>query len=275
MIVFPNCKINLGLNVVRKREDGFHDIETIFYPIPFCDVLEIVSSEKKVNDEIVFTHTGFSTGANCENLCVKAYNLLKKDFSSIPPIHVHLHKIIPVGAGLGGGSADAAFTLMLLNKIFALDLSDEQILSYALELGSDCPFFIVNKPCIATGRGELMEQIDIDLSAYSIILVHPGIHIQTAGMFRIIKPAAPSHSLKEIISTPIENWRPFLKNDFEAVAAKVHPEIAAIKNKLYETGALYAAMSGSGSSVFGIFRTDVKPEMDFPENYLIRSVGKL
>jgi len=183
MLSFPNCKINLGLHILGKRDDGFHNLETVFYPVPFKDALELIPS---TNTGIEFTATGLAVDGNAaDNLCAKAYHLLKKDFPEIPTIKIHLHKAIPLGAGLGGGSADAAFMLKLLNEKFKLNLSTDQLINYALQLGSDCPFFIINKPCLATGRGEMLEEIAVDLSAYKIVLINPGIHINTGWAFPI------------------------------------------------------------------------------------------
>src|SRR5436190_7695211 len=202
MILFPNCKINLGLNIVKKRDDGYHDIETVFFPVHLKDSLEIIEKEK-----FEFSTSGFSIeGEQDKNLCIKAYNLLKKDFPELPAIQMHLHKAIPMGAGLGGGSADGAFTLKLLKKKFDLTLSEKQLINYSLQLGSDCPFFILNTPCFATGRGEVLEQIEIDLSAYKIFIVYPGIHVSTAWAFANIKPSIPARSIKEIITKGIETW---------------------------------------------------------------------
>ncbi len=272
MLVFPNCKINLGLNILRKREDGFHDIETVFYPLPFHDALELVQNTQN-NFPIEFTGTGLSVdGAAEDNLCVKAYHLLKKDLPQLPAVKLHLHKTIPTGAGLGGGSADAAFMLKLLNDKFGLNLSTPQLLDYALQLGSDCPFFIINKPCFATGRGEFLEEISLDLSAYKIVLVNPGIHINTGWAFSQIDPASANRSVKEIVQQPIETWKAELINDFEAPVFSAHPEIKEIKEELYQQGAVYASMSGSGSTVVGIFESSVSPSLFPGKNYFIKSI---
>ena len=293
MIVFPNCKINLGLRILRKRTDGYHDLETIFYPLPFYDVLEVIPDDlsqtkglmedagykipdadyDQNNFSIQFSNSGFAIHGNInDNLCIKAFNLLKNDFPQLPPIKMHLHKAIPAGAGLGGGSADAAFTLALLNEKFELNLSIDQLVSYALQLGSDCPFFIINQPCFATGRGQILEQIIIDLTAYKFIIVNPGIHINTANTFSAITPALTARSVKEIIQQPVETWKNELFNDFEKTVFKQHPEIEGIKNKLYEAGAFYASMSGSGSTVYGIFEKKLVPSLNFLPNYLIKEL---
>ncbi|MFM7015115.1 MAG: 4-(cytidine 5'-diphospho)-2-C-methyl-D-erythritol kinase [Bacteroidota bacterium] len=251
MIVFPHCKINLGLHVVCKRPDGFHDIETIFYPVLWKDILEVTEgSEDNFNMDI----SGLTiNGDPKSNLIYKAWGLLKSDYS-IPPIQVHFHKLLPMGAGLGGGSADAAFMLKLLNSKYNLGISTEKLKEYAARLGSDCPFFIESKPCIATGRGEILAPISLDLSNYQIVIVMPkNISVGTAEAYSWVNPKVPEKSLLEIIDRPIYEWRNYLKNDFEEAVIKHHPKIGEIKNQLYEKGALYASMSGSGAAVFGIF----------------------
>ncbi|HEY1022634.1 MAG TPA: 4-(cytidine 5'-diphospho)-2-C-methyl-D-erythritol kinase, partial [Flavisolibacter sp.] len=245
MIVFPNCKINLGLHILRKREDGYHDLQTIFYPLPLQDALEVVRHPAPLTD-VEYSGSGLPVqGSLSDNICIKAYHLLKQDFPDLPSIKMHLHKSIPMGAGLGGGSADGAFTLLLLNKKFNLGLAEQKLIRYALELGSDCPFFIRNKPSFATSRGEDLENFSIDLSAYKFAVVNPGIHVPTGWAFSQLKPAAGRPSLKEIIHLPIEIWKASLTHDFEGPVSQHFPEIAAIKSTLYEKGALYAAMTGS------------------------------
>ncbi len=253
MIVFPNCKINLGLHITRKRQDGYHDLETVFYPVAVKDILEAITGNDQ-QSPIQFTLTGLPVAGNTDNnLCMKAWQLLKNDFPQLPAIQLHLHKNIPMGAGLGGGSADGAFTLQLLNNKFRLRLSDTQLLDYALQLGSDCPFFILNKPCYATGRGEILTPVQVDLSGYSWVLVHPAVHISTAWAFANITPAAPAQSLQEAISLPVEQWKDAVTNDFEAPVCAHYPELKKVKEDLYRAGAVYASMSGSGSSFYGLF----------------------
>ena len=267
MVVFPNGKINLGLNVTNKRNDGYHDLETVFYPTRIHDVLEIIKA-----DVVEFTMSGLPVAGDVnDNLCLKAYHLLKKDFLELPPVKIHLHKVLPMGAGLGGGSADGAFTLMLLNQKFKLNITEQQLSRYALQLGSDCPFFILNKPCFASGRGERLEPIAVDLSAYKIILVHPGIHVSTARAFALLNPAEPSTSIKNILDKPISTWKHQLINDFEAPVFAMFPEIKQIKQTLYAAGALYASMSGSGSAVYGIFENKDITLPNFPEHYTIHA----
>lgn len=272
MILFPNCKINLGLNILQKRSDGYHNIETVFYPIPLTDILEITEYKENTRTaSIPFSVSGLAIeGDLASNLCLKAYTLLKKDFPRLPHIRMHLHKTIPAGAGLGGGSADASFCLILLNKLFSLNLTDQQLAVYAGKIGSDCPFFIFNKPCLATGRGETIEEVKLDLSGYKLIIANPGIHVSTGDAFREVSPVIPEKSLKEIISLPVEKWKYEMKNDFEKVIFKKHPAIVDIKDCFYQQGAVFSSMSGSGSTVYGLFPVEKKPSFSFPENYFIK-----
>lgn len=271
MVTFPNCKINLGLNILQKREDGFHDIETVFFPLAFTDILEIVSSEKKT----ALINTGISVGENENNLCLKAYHLLKKDFPQLPEIKIHLHKVIPTGAGLGGGSADAAFTLSLLNEKYNLNISSEQLFVYASLLGSDCAFFLLNKPCLATGRGEKMEEINLSLSGYKILLVNPDIHVSTKEIFQQVTPRIPIKSIKETIEKPIETWKNHLKNDFEEIVFLKHPEIKKMKESLYRHHAVYASMTGTGSTVFGIFNKQQEINYAFEKKYFYQWIDTI
>jgi len=247
MIVYPNAKINLGLNVLRKREDGYHDISSVFYPVKECvDILEIIKSER-----FEFTKSGIEI-PDGENLCEKAWKLLDIDFR-IGNVKIHLHKRIPIGAGLGGGSADASFTLKALNKLFDLHLTNIQLEKYALKLGADCPFFIDNTPKLVEGIGEKMTSIDLDLSDYEILLVNPDIHISTKEAFSWVVPETPEQSIEQIIQLPLEEWKNKLKNDFEKSIFIKYPKLIDLKDKLYKEGAIYTSMSGSGSVVFGVF----------------------
>lgn len=265
MVLFPNCKINLGLNITRKRADGYHDLETVFYPVALKDALEIIAA-----DETNFQLAGLPVSGNKdENLCIKAYKLLKKRFPGLPSVNIYLYKAIPLGAGLGGGSADGAFMLSMLNKSFQLNLSEQQLLEYALQLGSDCPFFIINKPCFATGRGENLSPVKVDLSAYKIVLVKPGIHVSTKEAFSNLSPAVPKKSIQEIIAQPVHTWKEELMNDFEKNVFEQFPAIKEIKNSLYNAGAIYASMTGSGSTVFGIFKEKTVVNFSFPANYSV------
>lgn len=272
MILYPNAKINIGLNVLEKREDGFHNLETLFYPVGVVtdpkdgevpvhpvDVLEIVES-----GELEMHQYGIEyPGDPMDNLCVKAYRALKRDFD-IPPVAIHLYKRIPVGAGLGGGSADAAFTLRGLNEMFSLELSDEQLAAYSATLGSDCPFFIYNSPMVGTGRGEILQHAEIyPLEDYRIELVFPPYFVSTAAAYGGIVPRNKraengekfdSRQLLEMLRNPVETWRECVVNDFETTVFAKIPELAKYKEELYARGAVYASMSGSGSAFFGIFR---------------------
>lgn len=260
MIIFSNCKINLGLRLLRKRADGYHDLETVFYPIPFNDIIEVTRAEQQ---PVAFSSSGIELDVAPEqNLCMKAYALLRQSYE-LPSFQLHLHKNVPSGAGLGGGSADAAFTLKLLNSKFNLGLTTEQLLDLALQLGSDCPFFIINKPCLATGRGELFEPMDLSrLKTYKLVVVTPGIHISTAWAFGRIRIKNDGPSVKEVIAQPVETWKHSLVNDFEEAVFAAHPSIRAIKDNLYAQGAVYASMSGSGSAVYGLFDKGVDIEID-------------
>ena len=254
MLNFPNAKINLGLRILNKREDGFHNIESVFYPVNYSDALEIIPSEKF---SFQSNNNSFSKEA-WDNLCVKAYELLRVDFE-LPPAIFFLYKSIPVGAGLGGGSADAAFALKMLNQIFNLELSDNKLESYAAQLGSDCVFFIKNKAALVTGRGEELKSIDIDLSNYSIVIATPAITINTAAAYKLwdelmghVKSERKT-PLNEIVTQPVSKWKEQLENDFETVIFNQYPSLKSVKEKLYDEGAIYASLSGSGSSLYGIF----------------------
>ncbi|MCU4165819.1 4-(cytidine 5'-diphospho)-2-C-methyl-D-erythritol kinase [Carboxylicivirga caseinilyticus] len=255
MIQFPNAKINIGLNVVEKRSDGYHNLETVFYPIPLCDALEIIIN-KNLETEYELFNSGIKVDAAAgSNICVKALNLIKKDYH-IPPIEIHLHKAIPFGAGLGGGSSDAAFMLNMLNSMFDLGLSKEELKTKASGLGADVPFFIDNKEAFATGIGEILNPIQINLNKYFLYLIKPPIHVSTPEAYAGVIPDKPTRSLHKDILLPIEEWKTVIKNDFEKSVFEKHPEIEEIKNLLYSKGAVYAAMSGSGSSVFGLFKEE-------------------
>jgi 4-diphosphocytidyl-2-C-methyl-D-erythritol kinase len=271
VIVFPHCKINLGLQVLQKRSDGFHDIATVFYPIPLKDALEIVPVAGELLP-VMHTYGLAVEGAAADNLCMKAWQLLKKDFPDLPPVAVHCLKNIPMGAGLGGGSADGAFMLQLLNTRFQLGLSNPQLLAYALQLGSDCPFFIINKPCYGSGRGEILELLALNLAGYQLVLVHPGIHINTGWAFaqlQLDRKGVRPANIQQAIAQPIDQWRQWLVNDFEAVVFAAHPSIASVKENLYAAGAVYASMSGSGSTVFALFNKSIKPAEILPEGYRV------
>jgi 4-diphosphocytidyl-2-C-methyl-D-erythritol kinase len=278
MISFPNCKINLGLRILHKRSDGYHELQTIFYPIKeLADALEIIrNADHDAKEDIVFTSTGLTiAGTPEQNLCIKAYRLLKQDFPDLPKIQMHLHKVIPMGAGLGGGSSDGAAALMLMNEKFQLGLNQDKLLSYALQLGSDCPFFIFNKSCYATGRGEHLLPLEFSLEEYKTVIVHPGIHVSTASAFKELNRnehyTYEGEALTDIIRKPINTWKSQLINDFQAPVIKAYPEIEKIIDTIYEQGAHYASLSGSGSAVYGIFEKDAKPVFDFPVGYFVRT----
>lgn len=258
MIVFPPCKINLGLQVRHKRPDGFHELATIFYPIPFTDALEIIRHPDADAPAISFQSTGIPVeGDPAQNLCVRAAELIRDRFPNVPPILMHLHKVIPTGAGLGGGSSDGAHTLMLLKRLFDLPLEDSELHEMALRLGSDCPFFLEGKPVLAFGRGEEFEPINLSLSGYQLVLIHPGIHVSTANAFKQLNRGAAHNEVlypfSTIIQQPVNDWPTALINDFEIPVFEQHPLIGQLKAMLYRMGASYASMSGSGSAVFGIF----------------------
>ena len=253
MIQFPHCKINLGLSILEKRKDGFHNLETVFYPVGLKDIIEITPHSKPTH-EVAFSSSGIAVpGNDSDNLCVKAYQLLKNDFPHLPSIQMHLHKAIPMGAGLGGGSSDATAVIKILNKLFTLELSEHALLQYTAQLGSDCPFFLHEQPCHATGRGEILNPLSLSLKDYQIVLIHPAISISTAWAFQQIQPASKEKSILDIIQQPISTWKQDLINDFESPILAAHTILQTIKTELYEKGAIYASMSGSGSSFFGIF----------------------
>ena len=258
MVSFPPCKINLGLRVIRKRLDGYHDIETCFFPVPWTDILEIVVSHK-----FEFECTGLNIPGTVEdNLCVKAFRLLERDFN-LSPVKIHLHKIVPMGAGLGGGSADAAHALRLLNNVFHLNLSALQLGVYATKLVSDCNFFLDEKPMIGSGRGEVLKPIQISLKSYTLIIVKPPIHVSTADAYQGVTLTPEGESIETILQHPIENWKDKLVNHFEKSVFEKFPAIQFIKEKCYSRGAIYASMSGSGSSVFAIFKKSPQLQSEF------------
>ncbi len=273
MVVFPNCKINIGLQITGKRTDGFHDLETVFFPVALKDALEVIPAAGQ-KEAIIYTSSGnVIEGATKDNLCIRAYHLIKKDHTGLPALKMHLHKAIPSGAGLGGGSADAAFTLRLIDQLFSLQLTEARLAEYALLLGSDCPFFLLNKPAFASGRGEMLEPVSINLSDYRILIVNPRIHVNTGWAFSQLQPPSLKHEdLKTAICQPVDKWKEFIRNDFEAAVFSTHPEIASIKKTLYKEGAVYASMSGSGSSVFGIFKKGKEPQLNFPAHYFCKLV---
>lgn len=251
MIRFPNAKINLGLYIERRRPDGYHDISTVFYPVPLCDVVEVVPS-----DEVrLFT---YGNPVNCppeKNLVMKAYRLLADEFN-LPPVDIYLHKHIPDGAGLGGGSSDASSVLLILRELFSLPLSDEELAARAAKLGADCPFFIYNRPMAARGIGDQFTPTEVDLSGKYIVIVKPEVSVPTAEAYAGVTPQEPQEAVEDIVADDITTWKERLANDFESSIFPKHQTLADIKQSLYDAGAVYAAMSGSGSAIFGLFDSD-------------------
>lgn len=271
MIVFPNAKINVGLNIAARRSDGFHEISTLFYPVKeLCDILEVAIIENQTRP-LVFTQSGSAVDCDLEsNLCVKAYHLFNGRVP-LPPVAMHLHKIIPAGAGLGGGSSDAAFTLKVLNSLLENPLTDRQLVEFAAELGSDCPFFIVNSPCIGKGRGEALKPVAVDLSGFHLLLVNPKIHVNTGKAYSLSAPSPWETDIEILLGQSIDTWRNSIFNDFERVVFELHPSVGNIKHQMYRLGAVYAALSGSGSTVYGIFNSIPNYEPEF-ENYFVKLV---
>ena len=257
MITFPIAKINLGLNVVEKRPDGYHNLQTVFYPVPIMDALEIVPMSEgfpsDVDCDLKVTNINIQ-GDEQRNLVVRAYQLLKADFPNLPRIHAHLWKGIPIQAGMGGGSSDCAYMIRLLNETFELGLTNEQMEQYAARLGADCAFFIQSSPCYAEGIGEILQPIALDLSGWHIGVVRPDIPVPTKEAFSRIQPHYPALNCREAVMQPVETWRNNLTNDFEESVFALHPEIGDVKEQLYNMGATYAAMTGSGSALFGLFK---------------------
>ena len=261
MVCFPNCKINIGLYITSKRPDGYHDLETIFLPLPLTDVLEVVPAP-----ETTLNLSGIPVqGDVTDNLVMKAWQLLRADFPDrIGNAATYLHKVIPSGAGLGGGSSDGAFMLQTLNTVFGLDLTADRLAAYALQLGSDCPFFIPNRPIFASGRGELFNDVALNLSGHAIQLLCPHVHVSTAAAFKMISPRPAPYNLRHIGELPIAHWKDHISNDFEMPVFAAHPQLARLKETLYASGALYASMSGSGSALYGIYPKGLRPIMELP-----------
>lgn len=264
MIAFPNAKINLGLNVLDKRADGFHNIDTVFFPVNLCDILEIIKTE---DTKTSFSSSGLRIPGDPDaNLCLSAYHLLKSKFV-LPNVKIHLHKIIPMGAGLGGGSSDAAFALKLLNTLFDLKINESDLLKFASMLGADCAFFILNEPLAAFERGDQFKQMNLDLSAYQFVIVAPDIHVDTAFAYSKITPKkGEGHATEIVKGRRVDEWRSILVNDFEGPIFSIYPELKNIKAALYKLGATYASMSGSGSAVYGMFEKPIDLSANF-KNY--------
>jgi 4-diphosphocytidyl-2-C-methyl-D-erythritol kinase len=271
MISFPNCKINIGLNIVGTRSDGFHNIETVFYPLTLCDALEVLPTKLLTGDEFIIKGIPLE-GDPDKNLCMRALSLMQQE-KDLQPVKIVLMKKIPVGAGLGGGSSDAAYTLKMLNDYSEAGYSDEQLIGMSSRLGSDCAFFIINKPVFASGKGDQMTPISLSLEGYTMVIVKPPVFVSTAEAYSGTTPAVPKQSLKDLIQLPVSEWRDLIKNDFEETIFNHYPEIAAIKQKLYDMGAVYASMSGSGSSVFGIFIESINAPDSFPNCFYHEEKG--
>lgn len=253
MISYPHAKINLGLNVVSKRNDGYHNLETVFYPVQWCDVMEILPGPQHSKGIEVHMSGLPIAGKHSDNLCVKAYELLRQNYS-IRAVKLYLHKQIPMGAGLGGGSSDAAFFVKKMNELFSLGISNDDLRALVMKLGADCAFFVDAKPVFAEERGDKFTPIEFSLKGFHIVIVYPGVHVATSTAFANITPGVPEYNCADIVSKhPIANWKDLLVNDFEKTVFKAHPEIETVKNNLYESGAIYASMSGSGSAVYGLF----------------------
>ena len=260
MVAFPPCKINLGLNILGKRVDGYHDLVTCFYPVPWRDALEIVPAR-----DFRFNISGIPVpGAAVDNLCVRAYELVKKEYG-IKPVAMHLHKVVPIGAGLGGGSADGAFALKLLNDIFGLALTSDELRRHAAVLGSDCAFFIDPKPAIGEGRGDILSTTSLSLKGKFLVIVTPEVKISTAEAFSGINPSTPKISIQEVVKRDLREWKQLLQNDFEAHLFQRFPIIEALQQKFYALDATYASLSGSGSSVYGIFEREVALNKEFED----------
>lgn len=270
MMRFPIAKVNLGLNVVERRPDGYHNLQTVFYPVPIKDALEVFPMMKdfpsEVNCDIKVTNIHVE-GDEQRNLVVRAYHLLKQDFPALPRLHAHLYKGIPTQAGMGGGSSDASAMLLLLNEQFQLGLTEQQLIDYAAQLGADCPIFIMNRPAYAEGIGERLTPINLDLKGWYMAVVRPDIPVATKEAYARIIPQMPQKCCREIVLQPLETWKKELVNDFEASVFPVHTELADIKEKLYQLGAVYAAMSGSGSALFGLFREHIDLKEHFPDMF--------
>jgi 4-diphosphocytidyl-2-C-methyl-D-erythritol kinase len=278
MIAFSNAKINLGLNITAKRNDGFHNLETIFLPINYKDIIEILPKHDGTKNQIQFNCTGLEvSGTQENNLCVKAYNLLVQHIGELPSINMHLHKQVPMGAGLGGGSANGSEVLKMLAQLFKLDISNETLINLSLQLGSDCPFFIINKPCFATSRGEVLEPLSLpQLKDYNAVLVNPKIHINTGWAFSNITPKPSAYNFKNIDKQHIEVWQQLVVNDFEIPVFNHYPEIENIKATLKNNGCIYASLTGTGSTVFGlkhIKADNINFKSLFPENYFVEVVN--
>ncbi len=267
MISFPNAKINIGLNILRKRADGFHEISSIFYPIDWCDVLEIIPNQQKLS----FESYGIDIPGEADsNLCIKAYHLLREDFD-IPPVRIILKKNIPIGAGLGGGSADASFALKMLNDLYDLKLTNAALEAYASQLGSDCPFFIKNSACLAEGRGEKLKEISLTMSSRWLLVINPNIHVSTKSAYAQVVPVEADVILEEVVQQDVASWSSLgIMNDFESSVFNQFPEVKQAKQLIIDKAPQYVSMTGSGASVYGFFND--KPNVDDLKQYDFRLI---
>lgn len=268
MLVFPNAKLNLGLYVTQRRPDGFHNLESVFVPLPWADALEILSAPAGQPTSLTLTGRPIP-GDPATNLCVRAYELLQADFPQLPSVQIYLHKIVPIGAGLGGGSADAAFALKATNELFSLNLPSEALESYARRLGSDCAFFIRNQPVLAVEKGDVFEEISLNLTGTACVVVYPNLHISTGEAYVRITPQPPKFPLREALVQPMPTWRDTVSNDFETALMPAHPVLAKIKQQLYAAGAAYASLSGSGSAVYGLWSAGEPSATQWSTDYTV------
>ena len=273
MLSFPNAKLNLGLHIIARRPDGYHELETTFVPLPWTDVLEVLPTPD-AHPATTLALTGRPVpGDPASNLCLKAYDLLKADFPQLPAAQLHLHKVVPIGAGLGGGSADAAFALRSLNDLFSLQLPPAQLAAYARRLGADCAFFLENKPVLATGKGDEFQPLALDLSGMPCVVVWPGFAISTAEAYGRVRPQPPQHDLQQVLAQPLATWPGRVVNDFEAALTPTYPLLAEVKQRLHAAGAAYASLSGSGSAVFGLWEKGATvPALDWPAEYAVWTI---
>jgi 4-diphosphocytidyl-2-C-methyl-D-erythritol kinase len=270
MLTFPNAKLNLGLYVTERRPDGYHTLESVFLPLPWTDVLEVLPAPKGQEDTSLTLSGRPIPGDPATNLCIKAYGLLKADYPQLPAAQMQLHKLVPIGAGLGGGSADAAFALRAISEVFGLNLPAETLEDYARRLGADCAFFIRNQPRLALEKGDVFEDIALDLAGTACMVVYPGLHISTTEAYARIVPQTPKHPLREALAQPTATWRTTVSNDFETALAPSYPVLTDIKQQLYAAGATYASLSGSGSAVYGLFEgVGEAPMLTWPSEYVV------
>jgi 4-diphosphocytidyl-2-C-methyl-D-erythritol kinase len=275
LIIYPNAKINIGLKVLNKRPDGYHNLESVMIPVPWYDALEIIPASATQTEQVRFSSSGLAVPGNAQdNLCVRAYDLLKNHYD-LPPVQMHLHKVVPMGAGLGGGSSDGAFTLKALNSLFKLGIPAISLKKYAAVLGSDCPFFIDNTPAFVYSRGEKMKRMQFDAGNLFIVIIYPGLHIGTADAYRNIIRGNSEADLRLISTKGIRTWKKKVENHFENHAIKTHPIIGKIKSDLYKSGALYASMTGSGSSVYGLFPNEIKIPSTWKKHLVFKSPLKM